>query len=101
MSDVNTPKLFRTSDLYFSSLLCSLDYPLITTEVVKSNDGANNKVVFVFNIPEADLPRLKASYFGGTGTVKARKFVDNLRNLKSMCHIVIVLSFISLSMCFL
>ena len=77
-------KLFRTSDIYFSSYLASLDYPMVTTEHAAAGDGGK-KVVFLFNIPENDLPRIKASYFGGTGTVKARRFVDNLRNLKSMC----------------
>ena len=77
-------KLYRTSDIYFASYLCSLDFPLKTTEQSPTGDGGK-KVVFVFGIPEGDLPRVKASYFGGTGTVKARKFVDNLRSLKSMC----------------
>jgi len=81
MSDA---KMYRTSDIYFASFLCSLDFPLVTTETSRTADG-DKKVVFLFNIPEAELPKVKASYFGGTGTVKARKFVDNLRSLKSMC----------------
>ena len=90
MSDINTSKitssvtkLYRTSDLYFGAFLSSLDFPLITTEVSSTGDG--KKVVFLFNVPEGELPKVKASYFGGTGTVKARKFVDNLRSLKSIC----------------
>jgi hypothetical protein len=98
----HAPKLFRTSDIYFSSYLSSLDYPLVTTEVAAAGDGGGKKVVFLFNIPETDLPRVKASYFGGTGTVKARKFVDNLRNLKSMCFVVVVLSLMPFgAMCFM
>jgi len=81
MSDA---RLYRTSDIYFASYLCSLDFSLVTTEVSKTSDGSK-KVVFLFNIPDAELPKVKASYFGGGGTVKARKFVDNLRSLKSMC----------------
>lgn len=85
MSDAtSTPKLYRTSDIYFASFLASLDFPLMTTEVGKTADGGK-KVVFLFNVPEGELPKVKASYFGGNGTVKARKFVDNLRSLKSMC----------------
>ena len=76
--------LFRTSDIYYSAFLCSLDIPLQTTEADKSPDGSK-KVIFVFKIAEADLPRLKSAYFGGSGTVKARRFVDNIRSLKSMC----------------
>ena len=81
MGDV---KLYRTSDIYFSAYLCSLDFPLETAESQKTPDGGK-KVVFVFNIPEGKLGQIKASYFGGNGTVKARKFIDNLRSLKAMC----------------
>jgi hypothetical protein len=77
-------RLYRTSDIYFASYLCSLDITLQTTETETASDGAK-KVVFVFKLPELDLQKLKASYFGGTGTVKARRFVDNIRSLKSMC----------------
>jgi len=82
--DDNKHRIYRTSDIYFSSFLCSLDIPLLTTEMDKSSEG-DKKVVFVFKLPEADLLRIKNSYFGGTGTVKARRFVDNIRSLKSMC----------------
>jgi len=78
-------KLYRTSDIYFASYLCSLDIPLKTTEAERTDGG--KKVVFVFSLPETDLQRLKSSYFGGTGTVKARRFVDNIRSLKSMCFV--------------
>lgn len=81
-----TFKLFRTSDLYFGSYLCALDLPLETTETERGPDGSR-KVVFVFKVPDEDLMRLKALYFGGQGTVKARKFVDSVRNLKSLCHV--------------
>ena len=77
--------LYRTSDLYFSSYLCALDIPLAASE--EENGSGGRKIVFVFKVPKGDLPRLKASYFGGSGTVKARKFVDSLRSLKSLCHV--------------
>jgi hypothetical protein len=76
--------LYRTSDIYFSAYLMALDVPLKTTEKETGGDGGR-KVVFVFVIPEGEIGRLKAQYFGGSGTVRARRFVDNLRNLKSMC----------------
>jgi hypothetical protein len=76
--------LYRTSDLYWSSYLAALDIPLEASE--KEGNGDSQKVVFVFKLPQEDLGRLKASYFGGSGTVKARKFVDCLRSLKSLCH---------------
>lgn len=76
---------YRTSDLYFSAYLRSIDFPLVTTEQVTTANGGR-KVVFVFNIEEADLARAKALYFGGSATVKARVFVDNLKGLKQMCN---------------
>jgi hypothetical protein len=78
------PRLYRTSDIYFAAYLCSLDFPLQTTERDRSPDG-KGKVVFVFKVPDCDLGKVKSSYFGGSGTVKARKFVDNIRSLKQMC----------------
>jgi hypothetical protein len=88
MSDVSgsnaMSKLYRTSDIYFASFLCSVDFPLKTTESASTADGSK-KVVFVFTVPDTDLARVKSLYFGGSGTVKARIFVDHLRSLKQMC----------------
>jgi hypothetical protein len=78
--------LYRTSDIYFAAYLCSLDISLKCTEKQASESG-RDKVFFVFNVPQVDLQRLKASYFGGSGTVKAQKFVQQLRSLKSMCFV--------------
>ena len=83
--DVEKITTYRSSDIYFCSYLASLDIPLLTTETEKAPDGGK-KVVFLFRIKESDLQRLKSSFFGGTGTVKARRFVDNIRSLKSMTH---------------
>ena len=83
---LNKNTLYRTSDIYFSAYLCAIDLPLQTTETTKAPDGGK-KVIFVFSLPEAELPKLKASYFGGGGTVKAVKFVNHLRSLKSLCFI--------------
>ena len=77
-------RLYRTSDIHFAAYLCSIDFPLTTTEQENAANG-HRKVVFVFTIPKNAVEKVKASFFGGTGTVKARKFVDNLRSLKSMC----------------
>ena len=88
MSDASDcgANLYRTSDIYFASFLCSLDFTLEATENKKNADG-HKKVVFVFKIAGEHLRRAKAGYFGGTSTIKARKFVDNIRSLKSMCFI--------------
>jgi len=84
MAEAATMKLYRTSDIYFASFLCAIDFPLKTTETATTADGGR-KVIFVFSIPDADLSKAKALYFGGTGTVKARVFVDSLRSLKQIC----------------
>ena len=76
---------YKTSDIYFSAYLCALDVPLHTTESEQSNNAMNKKIIFIFKVPIKDLARLKASYFGGSGTVKALKMVQQLRSLKSMC----------------
>jgi len=78
--------LYRTSDIYFASYLLSMDLEMVTTEEESGGDG-NRKLIFVFRIPEPDIRRLKASFFGGHATVKVRAFVDNLRALKSMVYI--------------
>jgi len=78
--------LHRTSDLYWSSYLVAIDITLETTE--QEINGNSKKVVFVFRMKESDLIKLKALFFGGTGTVKAKKLVDAIRNLKSLCHTV-------------
>jgi len=78
-------KLWRSSDLYFASFLVSLGFPLTTTESAAMANGSK-KVIFVFTISDADLMKSKSLYFGGSGTVKARLFVDNLRSLKQMVY---------------
>jgi len=77
--------IYRTSDIYFASYLCALDVSLERTE--PEEDGGKKKVLFIFKVPAKDMARLKASFFGGTGTVKAQKFVQCLRSLKSMCFV--------------
>jgi hypothetical protein len=77
--------LYRTSDIHFAAFLCSLDIPMKATEDDKRGDKP--KKVFIFEMKETDKQRMKTLYFSGTGTVKARTFVDNLRSLKSMCYV--------------
>jgi hypothetical protein len=85
MSDSNGDVLYRTSDINFAAYLCTLDLPLVNTEKVDAGEG-REKVMFVFKVPTASLRQLKTQYFCNTGTVKVRSFVDQLRNLKSMCY---------------
>jgi len=78
-------EMYSTSDIYFCAYLCALDIPLERTE--PKEQGDRRKMTFIFKVSPGDISRLKASYFGGTGTVKALKFVERLRSLKSMCFI--------------
>jgi hypothetical protein len=78
--------IYKTSDIHFSAYLGALDVPLVNTEREESGDG-RTKVMFVFKVPTSNLRQLKAQFFGGTGTVKVQKFVQQLRNLKSMCFV--------------
>ena len=80
-------KYYRTSDLYFSCFLLCLDIPLKHTEKEKDKNNNDTKVVFVFELSYGVLIKAKALYFGGSGTVIARKFVDNMRSLKSLCYV--------------
>ena len=77
--------LYSTSDIYFSAFIMALDIPLEATEEGRGKDGSR-KVNFIFKMSSADVKRMKVLYFGGTGTVRVRKMVDNIRNLKSLCH---------------
>jgi len=81
-------KRFRTSDLYFSAYLCSIDIPLKHTEKEDSPRNKKDfKVIFVFDISDAVLLKAKALFYGGSGTVSAGKFVGNIRSLKSLCYV--------------
>lgn len=81
-------RLYRTTDIYFSAYLMSLDVPLQASEEGRGNGngGDKRKLTFVFTLSKDEEKKLKAKYFGGQGTIKARRFVDNLRSLKQMCN---------------
>lgn len=80
-------KRFRTSDLYFSAYLCSIDIPLKYTEKEESPHNPRDfKIIFIFDISDAVLLKAKALFYGGSGTVSAGKFVGNIRSLKSLCY---------------
>ena len=78
--------VYSSSDLYFAAYLCALDYTLKATEKKVNPSGGMAKVHFVFELDAVDLARLKVDYFGGAGEVKAKRYVDSLRSLKSMVH---------------
>jgi hypothetical protein len=76
--------IYRTSDINFAAYLGTLDIPMVNTEKVSAGEG-REKVMFVFKVPSNALRQLKTQYYSNTGTVKARAFVEQWRNLKSMC----------------
>ncbi|MCK4326700.1 hypothetical protein KAW55_08105 [bacterium] len=72
--------LFSTRDL---PLACWLHYKSIKLVEVKPN--GDGKVTFVFeNPPEKE--NLVLEFYGGEPQVNARKFLDELRNLKAMTY---------------
>ena len=77
-------KLYRSSDIYFAAYLCALDFPLVTTESDTAPNGSR-KIIFIFEMREEHIRHSKTQFFGGSGTVKAQKFVSSIRSLKSMC----------------
>jgi hypothetical protein len=72
---------YRTSDLYFAAYLKVAGVPLLTTE----KEG--KKVFFVFE-RTAYLPDLKNECFNRTARVPALSFVDEIRSMKSLTHMI-------------
>lgn len=78
---------YATSDIYFAAYLGALDIPLELAEPKEDRNSGHKKMIFHFKVPHKDLQHLKSSFFGGSGTVKIQKFVQQLRSLKSMCYV--------------
>ena len=76
---------YQTTDIYFSAYLVALGLPLQGTEWESEN--GKRKLVFIFRLTKRDVKRLKASFFGNTGTVKVMTFVNALKGLKQMCYV--------------
>ena len=82
-------RFYETSDIYFAAFLCALDVQLQASEWKTGEQGgrSSRKLVWIFKVPEGAIGKLRAAYFSGNGTVKARKFADNLKSLKQMCYV--------------
>lgn len=78
---------YKTSDIYFSAYLMALDFKLSMTEEEKDEITGKRKLYFIFELPKIQQARIKADYFGGSGTVKALKYAQAFKSLKSMCYI--------------
>lgn len=72
---------YRTSDLYFAAYLKVAGVPLISTE----KEG--KKVFFLFERTPF-LTDLKNEYFNRTARVPALTFVDEIRSMKALTHMV-------------
>lgn len=77
--------VYETSDIYFAAFLNALGHGLKTTN--RYEEKGKEKTKFVFELPESQVEKLKASFFGGTGEVKALTYMHSLRSLKSLCFI--------------
>lgn len=70
---------FWTSDLYFAAYLMTAEVPFL------KHQRKERRVFFIFeNSP--NMSDLRAQYFNKTAKVSARQYADNLRHMKSLCH---------------
>jgi hypothetical protein len=71
---------FRTPDLYFAAYLQTAGVEMRRT------DRENNRVYFVFDTSIANIEELKLGWFNKTAKVAALPYADNIKSLKSVCH---------------
>jgi hypothetical protein len=79
-NESNGGKEFRSPDLYYSAYLQTAGVMMIRT------DRENGRVYFVFDVSIANVEELKNAWFNGTGKVAALPFSNNIKALKSICH---------------
>ena len=75
------PKEFRTADLYFAAYLQTAGVPLKRTD-----RESGNRMFFVFDTSIANIEDLKVGWFNSTAKVSAQPFANNIKSLKSICH---------------
>lgn len=76
----DAPNEFSTPDLYFAAYL-------MTAGVTMSrNIRENNRVYFIFDTSIADINELKNGWLNNSGKVPALLYSNNVKNLKSLCH---------------
>jgi hypothetical protein len=76
----NSPKIQRTTDLYFAAFLQTFGLPLVGTP----REGT--RVYFEFDSSLCDYETVKNAWYTGQGKVSARDMSNNIKNLKSLCH---------------
>lgn len=78
----NKSKGFRTPDLYFAAYLQTAGVELL------KHERENNRVYFVFSVDIANIEELKTQWFNSTGKVSALNYANNVKSLKSICHMM-------------
>lgn len=73
-------KEFRTPDLYFAAYLQTAGVEM------KRADRDSSRVYFVFDTSIANIDELKTGWFNNTAKVAAQPFANNIKSLKSVCH---------------
>jgi hypothetical protein len=53
---------------------------------MKRTDRDSGRVFFVFDSTIANIDELKAAWFNRTGKVAAQDYANNVKSLKSLCH---------------
>lgn len=71
---------FRTPDLYFAAYLQTAGVAM------KSTVRENGRVYFIFDTSLANIEELKLGWFNKSAKVHALPFADNVKSLKSICH---------------
>ena len=71
---------FRTPDLYFAAYLQTAGVTM------KQTARENGRVYFIFDTSISDIEELKLGWFNKTAKVCALPYADNIKNLKSICH---------------
>lgn len=71
---------FRTPDLYFAAYLQTAGVAM------RSTVREGGRVYFIFDTSIADIDELKLGWFNKTAKVPALPYADNIKSLKSICH---------------
>ncbi len=71
---------FRTPDLYFAAFLRTAGVEL------KRTFREGGRVYFIFDTSIANIEELKAGWFNNTSKVAAQPYANNVKSLKSVCH---------------
>lgn len=76
---MSVQKDFRTKDLYFAAYLKAIGIPFLKSAKV------GRKTYFVFENPD-NMRDLRNDYFRGAAEVPALAFSNEIKNLKTLCH---------------